>query len=55
MIVKIVAAVAAVALMLAFLGPLMLKMKDLPLGIIMLIGIGMMLADLWQSLQSQED
>jgi hypothetical protein len=42
-------------LMLAFLSPVVLKLKDIELGIIILVGIVMMLIDLWQSLQSQED
>lgn len=53
--IKISAAVIAVALMLSFLSPVVLKLKDVALGVIILIGIGMMLVDLWHSLQSEED
>ncbi len=53
--IKIFAAVIAVALMLSFLSPVVLKLKDVALGVIILIGIVMMLIDLWQSLQSKED
>lgn len=53
--IKIFAAAAAVVLMLGFLTPVVLKLKDIELGVIILIGIIMMLIDLWQSLQSKDD
>ena len=53
--IKLFAAVVAVLLVIAFLVPVVLKLKDAALGIIILIGIGMMLVDLWQSLRSNED
>jgi hypothetical protein len=53
--IKIFAAAVAVVLMLCFLAPPVLKLKDFELGAVILIGIVMMLADLWQSLQKKED
>jgi uncharacterized BrkB/YihY/UPF0761 family membrane protein len=53
--VKIFAAIVAVVLMLCFLVPPVLKLKDVALGAVIAIGIVMMLADLWQSLQKSED
>jgi len=53
--IKIFAAVVAVVMMLCFLAPPVLKLKDIALGAVILIGIAMMLADLWQSLQKKED
>jgi len=53
--IRIFAAIVAIALMLAFLTPVVLKLKDVALGCIILIGIVMMLIDLWQSLQSKEE
>ena len=53
--IKIFAAAVAVVLMLCFLGPPVLKLKEVALGAVILIGIVMMLVDLWQSLQSKED
>ncbi len=53
--IKIFSAAVAVALMLAFLAPVIIKMKEIPLAVILLIGIAMMLVDLWGSLQSTED
>lgn len=55
MLIKYISAVVAVVLMLCFLAPPVLKLKDIALGVIILIGIAMMLADLWQSLQAKED
>jgi len=55
MAIKIFAAVVAVVLMLCFLAPPVLKLKDMELGAVILIGLVMMLADLWQSLQKKED
>ena len=55
MSVKIFAALIAVALMIAYLTPVVLKLKDVALGFIILIGLALMLTDLWQSLQSKDD
>ena len=53
--VKIVAGLVAVALMLGYLLPPVFKLKDFELGVVILLGLGMMLIDLWQSLQSKDD
>ena len=53
--IKIFAAVVAVVTVLCFLAPPVLKLKDIPLGVIIGIGIAMMLVDLWQSLKSKDD
>ncbi len=53
--IKIFAGTVAIALMIAFLSPVVFKLKDIPLGVVILIGLGMMLVDLWQSLQSKDD
>ncbi len=53
--VKIFAAIVAVALVVAFLGAPVFKLKDVALGVVILIGIAMMLVDLWQSLQSKDE
>ena len=55
MLTKIFAALVAVALMLAYLGPIVFKMKDLALTSVILIGIIVMLVDLWHSLRKPED
>jgi len=52
---KIVAALVAVALMLAFLLPLVFKLKEASLAVVVAIGIVMMLRDLWQSLRAGDN
>ena len=52
--VKIFAAIVAIGLLVGFLVPYVLKMQDPQLGIVILIGIGMMLVDLWQSLKEKD-
>jgi hypothetical protein len=52
---KIFASIVATALFLAYLGPIVFKLRDPALTIVVLIGIVMMLVDLWQSLQSKGD
>jgi hypothetical protein len=52
---KIFAAVVAVALMITYLAPVVLRLREVALTVIVLIGLVMMLVDLWQSLQSKED
>ena len=53
--IKFFAAVVAVILLIGFLAPPVLKLKDVALGIVICIGIVMMLVDLLQSLKSKED
>jgi hypothetical protein len=52
---KIFAGVVALLLLVAFVTPHVLKLKDIPLGIVVAAGIVMMLVDLWQSLKSKDD
>lgn len=52
---KIFAGLVAVALLLTYLSPVVLRLRDPALTIVVLIGIVMMLVDLWQSLRSKED
>lgn len=55
MIYKYIAGIVAMLLLLMYLGPVVLKLWDPALALVMLIGIVMMLVDLWQSLQSKGD
>jgi hypothetical protein len=54
MAIKYIAAVVAVFLMLAFLVPIAWKLKEISLAVVMLIGVGMMLVDLAQSLKKAD-
>ena len=53
--IKIFAGVVTVALMVTYVGPVMFKLKDPALITIILIGLVMMLVDLWHSLQSKDE
>jgi hypothetical protein len=52
---KIVYSVFAVVLMLLYLSPVLYRLKQLDLAIVVIIGISMMLVDVWQALKSKED
>ena len=47
--------VVAVALLLGFLLPYVIKMKDFELGAVILIGLAMMVCDMWESLRKKDD
>ena len=49
MAIKLVAAIISIVLLIAYLLPVVIKLKEVSLGIVILIGITMMLVDLWQS------
>lgn len=53
--IKIFSAIVAVGLVSVFLGAPVSKLRDVALGVTILIGMTMMLVDLWQSLQSKDD
>ncbi|MGE0874950.1 MAG: hypothetical protein AB7O31_09815 [Burkholderiales bacterium] len=55
MALKILAGIIATALVLAFLAPPVLKLQDVALTGVIVVGVVMMLVDLWQSLQSRDD
>ena len=55
MAIKIGAGLIAVLLLGAYLLALAIKLKEIDLAIVILIGIAMMVLDLWQSLKSKED
>lgn len=55
MALKIFSGILAIALMLVYLAPVVLKLMQPALTTVVLIGIIMMLVDLWQSLQSKDD
>ncbi|MCC6246232.1 MAG: hypothetical protein IT499_00510 [Rubrivivax sp.] len=52
---KTVYAVVAVVLMLLYLSPVLYRLKQLDLAIVVIVGVGMMLLDVWQSLKSKEE
>ena len=52
---KIAAALVAVALLSGYLLALAFKLKEIDLTIAIIIGLALMLVDLWQSLKSKDD
>ena len=52
---KIIAGIVGASLLLVYMAPVVLKLKDVALWVVALTGVVMMLVDLWQSLQSKED
>ena len=52
---KIFAGIVAVVLMLSYLLPMVIKLKQVSLGVVILIALTMMLVDLYQSLKSKEE
>jgi hypothetical protein len=55
MLLKMFSGIVAAALLIAFLSPPAIKLLEIPLIAVIAIGVGMMLVDLWQSLQSKDD
>jgi sugar phosphate permease len=53
--VKLVMAAVAVVLLVGYLAPVVIKLKDVPMTLVMAIGIALMLVDLWHSLRSKDD
>lgn len=53
--IKIFAGIIAVTLMIAYVAPIVVRLREPALTIVVLTGIVMMLVDLWQSLRSKED
>jgi len=47
--------VVAVVLMLLYLSPVLYRLKELDLALVVIVGIAMMLLDVWQSLKTKED
>ena len=52
---KIFAGIVAAALVLIFIGPVVIKLKAISLTIVVLIGVAMMVTDIWHSLRSKDD
>jgi ABC-type branched-subunit amino acid transport system permease subunit len=52
---KYIGSILAAALLIVFIGPVAIKLKDVAFSIVVLIGLAMMLTDIWHSLRSKED
>lgn len=54
MLIKIVFGVIAAALLSAYLIPIVLKLKDVSLSVVVVLGLVLMIIDMLQSLRSKE-
>ncbi|MBI4192308.1 MAG: hypothetical protein HY525_17435 [Betaproteobacteria bacterium] len=52
---KVFAGIVAVVLLLVFLLPYVLKMKDIALGVVIVAGLAMMGWDLWETFQEKDE
>jgi len=52
---RILASIVAAALLIVFISPVVIKIKSVALVVVVLIGLAMMLVDIWQSLKSTDD
>lgn len=52
---KILASIVAAALLIIFIGPVVIKLKDTALSVVVLIGVSMMVVDIWHALRSKDD
>lgn len=55
MIFKIFAGIVAAALLLLFMAPVVIKLKDVALSAVVLIGVVLMITDAWQSRKVKDD
>lgn len=55
MIFKVIAGVISSVLLIAYMAPVVWRLQEAALWVIVLLGVGMMLVDLWQALTSKED
>ncbi len=52
---KILAGIVAAALLIIFIRPVVIKLKDIALSVMVLIGVAMMVTDNWHSLSAKDD
>ena len=55
MALKVIASILGISLMLVYLSPVVLKLKDPALTVVVVAGLAMMLVDQWQSLKAKDD
>jgi hypothetical protein len=52
---RIFASVVAAALLILFISPVVVKLKDVALTCVVLIGLTLMIADIWFTLRERDD
>ena len=51
---KYFAGIVGIGLLVAFIAPVAVKLKEIPLILLALIGIGLAAADLWQTIRAKD-
>ena len=51
---KYFAGIVGLGLLIAFIGPVAVKLKEIPLILLALIGIGLAAIDLWQAIRAKD-
>ena len=54
MLFRILSGIVAAGLLIAYIAPVAIKLKDVPFSIVVIVGLTLTLVDLWQSLRSKE-
>jgi NADH:ubiquinone oxidoreductase subunit 6 (subunit J) len=52
---RIFASIVAAALLILFISPVVVKLKDVALSSVVLIGLTLMIADIWFTLKDRDD
>ena len=52
---RIFAGIVAIVLFIAFVAPVAIKLKEISLGAVILIGVGLMVWDLWETLRAKDE
>jgi len=55
MLFKLIGSILAAGLLIVFIGPVAIKLKDVAFSVVVLIGLTMMIVDIWQALKSKDD
>ena len=55
MVTKVMAGLLGTGLLIAFIAPVALKLRDYALSAVVLVGLLLMLVDLWQSLRGKQE
>jgi hypothetical protein len=55
MVFKIISIIVAAVLVVAFVWPVVFKLKEIPLVIVAVIGIAMMVREFWEELRQKKD
>lgn len=52
---RVLSAIVAIVLMVAFLAPVAVKLKEISLAVVIALGLGLMLWDVWETLRQKEE